>query len=59
VSGKMKEGVVKVINLNLNADISGFKAACAMKRVSMTEVIRRLVAKVGAGDTALLERIVK
>ena len=36
-----------------------FRAECARRGVPMAVVFRRVVEKVGAGDTALLDRICK
>ena len=40
-------------------DSRKFKAECSQKGITMAEVIRRLAVKVGSGDSALLDRVVK
>ena len=55
----MKTGRVLQIRCIPFGDMSGFYAACVGNGTTMTEVVRKLAAKVAAGDVDLLKRVLK
>ena len=55
----MKPGRVLQIRGIPFKDMCGFYGACASNGTTMTEVVRKLAAKVAAGDVDLLKRVLK